>query len=271
MKTRTTLVGIFFALVAAYTVVSHGYWVTLQHMLVERGWNGAPSTPGGPELIIRVDEGGPASDLRVGDEVVTINGQNVERSDYRTENVFRQLDPDAAYTLTVGRDGGTRDITLRRTRGSLFKWVFTSGAFSTLLSSAVFLLIGIAVFAVKPDDKQALLLSLWLVLMASAFSLPQPFEGTSWWYRALIVFGQTTKLFAPTILLHLFLVFPEPSPALKRWPRLERYLYLPVSLLSVPVTYMLFLWAVAPEESLAFRLRHPWIGFVGALLLPVTI
>src|ERR687895_150155 len=79
----------------------------------------------------------------------------------------------------------------------------------------------------QADDKQALLLSLWLVLMASAFTLPQPFEGMAWWYRALIVLGQVSKVFAPTFLLHLFLVFPEPSPILKRWPRLERYLYVP--------------------------------------------
>lgn len=271
MKTRTILVGLFFALVAAYTVVSHSYWVTLQHLLVERGWNASPTEPGGPELVVRVDADGPASDLKVGDEIIAINGQNVERSDYRTENVFRRLNPDDAYTLAVRRDDGLHDITLRRNRSSLLTWVFTSGAFSTLLSSAVFLLIGIAVFAVKPDDKQALLLSLWLVLMASAFSLPQPFEGTAWWYRFLIVLGQATKLFAPSFMLHLFLVFPEPSPILKRWPRLERYLYLPTLLLAVPLTYGLILWAVAPEEYFAFLLRHEWLGLIGALLLPVTI
>jgi hypothetical protein len=272
MKTRTILVGIFFALVAAYTVVSYGYWITLQHMLDERGWNASPTAPGGPELIVRVDAGGPATDLQVGDEVIAINGQNVERSDYRTENVFRRLNPDDAYTLTIRREGQTRDLTLRRTRSSLFKRIFTSGTIATLLNSAVFLLTGIAVFALKPEDKQALLLSLWLVLMASAFSLPQPFEGTPWWYRSLMVFGQATKLFAPSFLLHLFLIFPEPSPVLKRWPRLERYLYLPLLLLLLPpLTYMLFLWAVAPEESIAFKLRHPWIGVMSAIILPGTI
>ncbi|HYP02904.1 MAG TPA: protein kinase [Pyrinomonadaceae bacterium] len=272
MKTRTILVGIFFALVAAYTPASYSAWVAIQHMVVERGWNAAPSAPGGPELVVRVDANGPASDLQVGDEIIAINGQNVERSDYRMENLFRRLNPDDAYMLTIRREGALRDITLRRNRFPLLKWVFTSGIFATLLSSAVFLFIGIAVFAVKPDDKQALLLSLWLVLMASAFSLPQPFEGTAWWYRALIVFGQTTKLFAPTFLLHLFLIFPEPSPILKRWPRLERYLYLPVLLLlAPPLVYSLILWAVAPEESIAFMLRHPWIGIMGAVFLPGTI
>lgn len=272
MKTRTILVGIFFALVAAYTPASYSSWITLQHMLEERGWNAAPRGPGGPELVVRVDAGGPAQGLQVGDEIIAINGQNVERSDYRMENVFRQLNRDAAYTLTIRRDGELRDLTLRRNHLPLLKRVFTSGAVSTLLSSAVFLFIGIAVFAVKPEDKQALLLSLWLVLMASAFSLPQPFEGTSWWYRALIVFGQLTKLFAPSLLLHLFLVFPEPSPILKRWPRLEQYLYVPTLLLVVlPNTYMMILWAVAPEELFAFSLRYPWLGLMSAIVLPVTI
>lgn len=272
MKTRIILVGIFFALVAAYTPASYSSWVTIQHMLEERGWNAAPSAPGGPELVVRVDAGGPAPDLRVGDEIIAINGRNVERSDYQMENVFSQLNRDAPYTLTIRRDGELRHLTFSRNRIPLVKRIFTSGSFSTLLSSAVFLLIGIAVFAVKPDDKQALLLSCWLVLMASAFSLPQPFEGTAWWYRALIVFGQVTKVLAPTFLLHLFLVFPEPSPILKRWPRLERYLYVPTVLLVVlPVTYMMILWAVAPEELIAFSLRYPWIGLISAILLPVTI
>jgi hypothetical protein len=272
MKTRTILVGIFFALVAAYTPASYSSWITIQHMLEERGWNASPREPGGPELVVRVDAGGPASDLRVGDELIAINGQSVERSDYKTENVFRQLKREDPYTLTIRRDGQLQDLTLRRNHIPLFKRIFTSGSFSTLLSSAVFLLIGIAVFAVKPEDKQALLLSLWLVLMASAFSLPQPFEGTAWWYRALIVFGQTTKVLAPSFLLHLFLVFPEPSPILKRWPRLEQYLYVPtVLLVFLPNLYMMILWAVAPEELVAFSLRYSWVGFIIAFLLPATI
>lgn len=273
MKTRTILVGLFFALTAAYTVASYGYWLTLQHMLDERGWNASPSEPGGPELVNWVEAGGPAAaDLQVGDELIAINGQNVERSDYRTENVFRRIGRDDPYTLTVRRDGRTRDVTLRRDRISLVKRLFTSGGFATLLSSAVFLLVGIAVFAVKPEDKQALLLALWLVLMASAFSLPQPFEGTAWWFRSLIVFGQTTKALAPSFLLHLFLVFPEPSPILKRRPRLERYLYLPTLLLVIlPVTYMMILWAVAPEELFTFRLRHPLVGRISAVVLPATV
>jgi hypothetical protein len=72
-------------------------------------------------------------------------------------------------------------------------------------------------------------------------------------------------------LLHLFLIFPEPSPILKRWPRVERYIYLPIVLLAVPLTYMLILWAVAPEESTAFKLRHAWLGVSVAILLPATI
>ena len=80
MKTRTILVGIFFALVAAYTPASYSSWITLQHMLEERGWNASPSEPGGPELVIRVDASGPATELQVGDEIIAINGRNVESS-----------------------------------------------------------------------------------------------------------------------------------------------------------------------------------------------
>ncbi|HLL70983.1 MAG TPA: protein kinase [Pyrinomonadaceae bacterium] len=264
MKTRTILVGLFFALVAAYTAASYSHFFILHHMLEERGWNASPSEPGGPELVNRVKPDGPAALLRVGDEIVAVNGQNVERSDYKMENVFRQVKRGDSYSLTVRRDGGLSELTFSRERGSLLRWLFASGHITTLFSSAVFLLVGIAVFVLKPEDKHAFLLSTLLVLMASAFALPQPFEGTSWWYRFLIAFGQVTKDFVPPIMLHLFLVFPEPSSLLRRFPRLEFYLYLPLLLLvAIPEIYIMFLWATAPEEFLSFRLRYNWFGLMG--------
>jgi len=263
MKTRTILVGIFFALVAAYTVASYSYFLSLQHMLAERGWNASPTEPGGPELVNRVLPDGPAATvLQVGDEIVTINAQNVERSDYKTENAFREVNSGDSYSLTVRRsDGQVRGLALHRGRISFVRWMSGTPFFFTLLNTSLFLLIGIAVFALKPDDKQALLLSTFLVLFALAFPPPQPFEGTAWWFRFLIVFGQIAKLFVTAIMLHLFLVFPEPSPLLRRFPRLEQYLYLPLLLFVVASgTYRMILWAVAPEEFLSFNLRHYWIA-----------
>ncbi len=260
MKLRLVIVGLFFALVLAYTTSSYYTWLDTQHMLVERGWNGWPDEPGGPELVQQIMPNGPAAALLVGDEIIRINGHDVERSDYKTENAFRPVKPGDTYTITIRRAGQQQEFTLRRERGHFVRWVVTSGNITSLLAFVVFFLIGCAVFALKPEDKQALLLSLFLVLFASAFAAPQPAAGQAWWYSALIVFGQVTKRLCPLLLLHLFLVFPEPSPLLRRVPRLERYIYLPL-LLSVPVmTYSMMLWTVAPDEYFNFWLRHAWLG-----------
>ena len=111
MKTRTVLVGIFFALMVAYSAVSYSHFLSLQHMLAERGWNASPTEPGGPELVNRVLPDGPAATvLQVGDEIVAINSQIVERSDYKTENAFREVNSGDSYSLTVRRDGQVRDL-----------------------------------------------------------------------------------------------------------------------------------------------------------------
>src|SRR5919106_5075669 len=112
MRLRTILVAIFFALILGYSVVSFSYWLTLQHMLVERGWNASPLEPGGPELVVQVEVGGPASALRLDDEVIAINGQNVERSDFAMENIFRSVKTGDFYNITLRREGQLHDFTL---------------------------------------------------------------------------------------------------------------------------------------------------------------
>jgi hypothetical protein len=261
MRPRTIIVAIFFVLILGYSITSFSYWFGLRRMLEERGWNASPTEEGGPETIIQVTPNGPASVLRVGDEVVAINGINVERSDYKTENTFRPVKAGDTYNIAVRREVQIHQFTLRRESRDPIRWILGSGAIATLMASLVFFVIGVAVFFLKPDDKQALLLALCLTMMASAFALPQPFEGTSWWYRALIVIGQITKPATPALFLHLFLVFPEPSFILRRFPRFERLLYVPISLLVLaPNTYLMFLWAIAPDEFFAMFLRYPWVG-----------
>src|SRR5262249_20805481 len=54
-------------------------------------------------------------------------------------------------------------------------------------------------------------------------------------------------LFLP-VFVHFFLIFPDPSPLLRRWPRLETWIYLPYLLALLPVVVTLQLpggiWAL---------------------------
>ena len=59
------------------------------------------------------------------------------------------------------------------------------------------------------------------------------FGYPSWLVAALILALVIGRGFAP-IFFHFFLVFPQPSPLLNRFPRFEFYLYLPFLLLGVP-------------------------------------
>jgi len=56
-----------------------------------------------------------------------------------------------------------------------------------------------------------------------------------WLVATLILAVIIGRGFAP-VFFHFFLVFPQPSPLLSRFPRFEFYLYLPYLLLGVPLS-----------------------------------
>ena len=153
-RLRLIIVGLFFALVVASTAANYSSFFSVRHMVEERGWNAFPSEPGGPELVNQVRPDGPATVLQVGDEIVAINGQNVERSDYKTENAFRGVNTGDSYSLTVRRDGQVRDLALHRERVSFVWWLYARTAFLfTLLNSALFLLIGVSLWVFYHDPR----------------------------------------------------------------------------------------------------------------------
>lgn len=64
-------------------------------------------------------------------------------------------------------------------------------------------------------------------------------------------------LFLP-IFVHFFLIFPEPSPLLHRFARLETWIYLPYLLLLLPVLVALRL----PGETGLWMLRYQWFRYL---------
>ena len=55
------------------------------------------------------------------------------------------------------------------------------------------------------------------------------------WLVLLVALARIAGLFSFPLLLHLFLYFPHPSPWVRRWPHLTRWLYAPLSLFAMPI------------------------------------
>jgi hypothetical protein len=127
-----------------------------------------------------------------------------------------------------------------------------------VLIPVVFLLTGLIIFLLKPNDKQALLLALVFAMCIPAtlesFSLGLPRS-----ILPIMVFGFTSANFVFPLFFHFFLHFPETSPLLRRLPRLERYLYLPHLLVRVPYLAIGSVFAAISSELL-FGPLFTWLS-----------
>jgi hypothetical protein len=238
MRPRIILVGLFLALMFLHFGV-HGYHdISLSLKSSSAGWGVSPVNG-----RVRLAHGLSAADtslLRDDDEVIALNGQpmtNEIQLSIAMEKTFAQLPPGGSYTLVVRRAGQTQELTLRAARRPLWPKIV---GMTLWLCLAVFPLTGLIVFWLKPNNKQAVLLSLMLAtcwqwgpspteLMTVIF-----FGYPSWLVASLILALVIGRGFAP-IFFHFFLVFPQPSPLLNRFPRFEFYLYLPFLLFGVPI------------------------------------
>jgi hypothetical protein len=267
MRPRIVIVVTLYALAAACTAASLYHYTRQLHMLESRGWGSTQTEAHGPELLIEVTPGGTADGLlRVGDEVVAVNGEATERSDFRTETAYARVTPGEPYRLTVRRDGQLHEFTLRADAARALPTGYIVGS---LLYSLVFLLVGLGVFLLKPDDKHVLLLSLCLAALGESWAIPYTYEWTPAWLRALYCFEYITKPFFGPLLLHLFLIFPRPLPLVVRRPRLELLLYLPMLLLTTPVSLYMSALSLYDAEAFAdFVAGHrALIGSVQLVLL----
>jgi hypothetical protein len=234
MRSRSVIVGITLALMLAYSVAVYALVIPQRRALVERGWNAAPRATDGAEAVVSVDPGGAAaSSLRVGDEVVALNGERVEYSDAGMEDAHRRVARGEPYVLTVRREGRLLDLTMRDARAPLYAWLTNPWRLAVLLITLVYLGVGFAVFALKPNDKQVWLLALALSTWGAPFEFPQLSAGMSPWLVALLLSGFFLRYTTLAFVLHLFLIFPEPVAALRRRPWLIYLLYLPAVLNSL--------------------------------------
>jgi sigma-B regulation protein RsbU (phosphoserine phosphatase) len=245
--------GLFFAVMFVYLgVTTYSAYVDLS-----RGYDGwtAARRPVDRWVIISVDAEGPAAALRKDDVVFSINGVRPQ-DDPQVVNFAWQAPPGTAYPMVIEREGRLIEFTFNTVRRPFFKpflmWVGVLA--QKVIYPLIFLLPGFVVFLLKPGDKQALLLALMLgtYFAISNYALP---SLPAWLLYVAVAARILGTLFWP-VFFHFFLVFPERSPLLRRFPRLEFYLYLPYLLTILPFHAPNRYWNIF-EPELAWRVIPP--------------
>ncbi|HEY0319353.1 MAG TPA: protein kinase [Pyrinomonadaceae bacterium] len=248
MRARAILVGLLFTL-AFVCMAGNAYFVFFtSYFSSSPGWWGQMNN--GHYVVTTLASNGPKDVLQIGDEIVAFNGQKIQ-SQANPRRFFRFANLGTNYTLTVRRDGITREMALHTVPVSTEAAAMT--VMQSLIVPAIFLFIGLGVFLLKPYDNQALLLAVGFAAIGipteAIFIAPQ-------WLKLFLGTGFVASSFAAALLLHLMLVFPEPSPLLRRFPRLEYLLYIP-QLLFVPANVTVVLQMVSGQEDLVAYLPKP--------------
>jgi len=213
-----------------------------------RGWDAEWRE--GRTVITVVGEGAPATGVvRDGDEVVAFWSERPDSTPLVTPDFWR-VPPGTRYMLIVRRSGQVLGLPLHTIRIGAGAPLF--GLF--ILTFLLFLVAGVAVFPLKPGNDQAWLLALMLTSFTALLPLSVYIKLPQWVNLTASLAQVLSTIFLP-IILHFFLIFPERSPLLGRFPKLERLIYLP---------YLFFLLPLYGLRAflLAFQLTPSWRGLV---------
>jgi sigma-B regulation protein RsbU (phosphoserine phosphatase) len=216
-RVRLILVISFFALILVYCLA--GLYLDLANLGSEDAWRGSGSY--GEYYITEADPQGPAKELRKGDRIAAINGVRVT-DDPRGLGLSNRVPPGTRYTMTVLRDGQEQTFTLQTIPRPPAKFPLSR------LVPILFWLTGIFVFLLKAEDQQARLLALMLGSFSGLLGGGLSTDAMPEWLALLVALARIAGLWSLPLVLHLFLVFPQQSPLLRRWPRLTKWLYAPL-------------------------------------------
>ena len=208
--------------------------------------------------------------LRRFDEVVAINGTLID-SGAKLSELFSQIEPGSFYTLTVVRNGQRGDVRLPAKAIPYSAWII-SGALRFIIPN-IFLLTGLIVFLLKPYDKQGLLLGLMFGMFTGAILSGAPtFAGHSQWLILVTLVVNLVSLFLWPVFFHFFQIFPEPSALVRKWPKLEAYLYIPHLLTIFPYSAIAnVLAAFAPARYLEFIRDYPFFGKITLVIITLYL
>ena len=242
--------GIFFALLFIYAGAVVYLTLSGPTLLSDPGW--AAAQVGDHVEVSGIRSAGPAQALREKDRILAINGQRIDDIQQVAE-VFQRIEPQTSYTILIEREGLVYELPLRT--GPIPITITRLRRAAPIIIQVIFLITGFAVFLLKPSDKQAMLLGLMFGTFSfAASSLNPAFAGQPAWLVGVMLTVNIISSVCWPVILHFFLIFPEPSPILRKRPRMEAYLYLPYLIIIFPYVALLnMLAAFAPKQVDAFR------------------
>src|SRR5262245_41972093 len=216
---RLILVISFFALMLVYCLA--GLYEDLANPGSLDGWRATRSN--GEYIIAEADPQGPANELRSGDRILVLavnGGEVIDKS--HLLGFSNRVPPGTPYTITLNRAGQELTFAFRTVPRppAKFSW-------SRLVPPA-FWLTGLFVFLLKSEDRHARLLALMLGSFSGLLGGGITIAIFPDWLALPIALARIGGLWSLPLALHLFLVFPHPSPLLRRWPSLTRWLYAPL-------------------------------------------
>jgi phosphoserine phosphatase RsbU/P len=247
-RVQFILCAIFFGLLLIYAGALFVQSIATLSRRSEPGWtyqlgeriliNGANSTEA-------------AALLRQDDEVVSINNYPIAcASDI--DEAFRRIEPNTLYSLRVRRGGRLFDLPLPASPLPTSLWVVIIAV--RIVIPNIFLLTGLVVFLLKPDDKQARLLALMFGMFPGLILATAPsFACRPMWLVLVMLVVNLVSLLLPPVFLHFFQIFPEPSAIIRKYPRLGNLLYVPHLFTFVPYFMIAnLLAAFAPHQFTEF-------------------
>lgn len=190
------------------------------------GWNGKWDGTGEP-LVTKVETAELQPQLQVGDEIIAINGVKI-RENPSILGLEDATPPGTRYTMTIRRAGQLHEVAAHT-----IAYKPERNVNPALFVILLFLVTAWAVFLLRPDDQQAWLLALMLATMTGLMGGPVPTNLPAW-LSLIAGAGESLGVLFLPILVHFFLIFPEPSPLLRRWPGLTSWLYLLWFLVILP-------------------------------------
>ena len=224
------------------------------HVRFESQFSGEPLTEETRLLVEDVQPRSPASaaGLEKREHIVGVEGSSkalVQR--------FAAIPPGKVIGLNVESRTVERAVLLRYVDAFSFTRVPVTVAYHVLLG-LIALAIGGFVIARRPGDQRATLLFVLMSLFALVrFAEAGPvhrygLDAAANLIQLLAAIGGMLLYFP--VLLHLFLVFPSKRPVLDAYPRLTRYIYLPVVVMATVVSaFVVAGVVVAPPESRELR------------------
>lgn len=234
----------------------------------EPGW--VPSQLGEQVLVGGAISPEAAALLRAGDEVVSINNLPIA-SEFDISEAFRRIEPGTAYGIKIRRNGRTVDMILPSQPVPISLWIL--GIAIRIIIPNIFLLTGLVVFLLKPNDKQAVLLALMFGMFPGLMLGSAPsYAGRPLWLVLVMLTVNIASLFLPPVFLHFFQIFPEPSALIRKYPKLEKLLYVPHLVTFVPYFLIInLLAAFAPRRFYEFRDHYGELALVTFAVMTLYI